>query len=316
MTCVVVVAGPTGSGKSALALAIAERFRGAVVNADSMQVYRELAVLTARPDADALGRAPHHLYGAIPAAERCSAGRWRAMAVDAIEASRAEGRLPVVVGGTGLYLEALMRGLAAVPAVPESVRRAVSVRLDREGVAAAHAALARADPESAARVPPSDPQRIARALEVWEATGRSLSDWQRDGQEASGGFRFLTILIDPPRAALYAACDVRYTGMIARGGVNEVRRLAGLGLDPSLPAMKALGVRELLAFLDGRASLAEACAAGQKATRNYAKRQMTWFRNRLAPDLVIPSLVPPVPDEALEKIETFGKSIQKNLSDN
>ncbi len=304
ITPVVVVAGPTGSGKSALALAVAERHGGAVINADSMQVYRELAVLTARPQPEALARAPHHLYGALSAAERCSAGRWCEMARAEIDAAREAGRLSVVVGGTGLYIEALMRGLAAIPPIPDATRRSVQARIARDGPVAVHAALARVDPETAQHIKPTDVQRIARAWEVWEATGRSLSNWQHEG-EAATGLRFLTLLIDPPREALYAACDARHARMIADGAVDEVRRLAALGLDPALPAMKALGVRELAAFLDGRVPLADACAAGKKATRNYAKRQMTWFRNRLAPDLVVRSLVPPVPDEAFDAVLAF-----------
>ncbi len=303
-TPVVIVAGPTGSGKSALALAIAERCRGTVINADSMQVYRELAVLTARPEAEALALAPHALYGAISVAERCSAGRWRALAMEAIATADAEGRLPVMVGGTGLYIEALMRGLAPVPPIPEATRRAVHDRIAREGTEAVHAALALRDPDSARRIPSTDAQRLARAWEVLEATGRPLSDWQKAG-EGDAGLRFFTILIDPPREVLYAACDARYTRMIAHGAVDEVRRLAALGLDPGVPAMKALGVRELLAFIEGRTTLAQACAAGQKATRNYAKRQMTWFRNRLSSDLTVDSLVPPTPAAALAAVDRF-----------
>jgi tRNA dimethylallyltransferase len=304
VTPVIVVAGPTGSGKSVLALSIAERHGGAVVNADSMQVYRELSVLTARPGPAELARAPHRLYGVVPASERCSAGRWCEMALDAVAEARGNGRLPVVVGGTGLYLEALTRGLAPIPPIPDPVRRAVQARIEHEGLAASHAALARDDPETARRIRPTDAQRIARAREVLEATGRPLADWQRDG-DGNSGLRSFTILIDPPRAALYDACDARYSRMIAAGAVDEVRRLAALRLDPALPAMKALGVRELLAFLDGRATLPQACAAGRKATRNYAKRQMTWFRNRLAPDLTIESLVPPVPADALAAVDRF-----------
>ncbi len=304
-TPVVVVAGPTGSGKSALALAIAERHGGTIVNADSMQVYRELRVLTARPDEAALARAPHALYGVIPAAERCSAGRWRALALEAIAAAHDAGRLPVVVGGTGLYLDALARGLAPIPPIPEAVRRSVHDLVAEIGVEAAHARLAARDPVTAARLSATDAQRIARALEVLEVTGRTLSDWQTDGQAEDVRLDIFTLLIDPPREALYAACDARHERMISAGAVDEVRSLSALGLDPALPAMKALGVRELAAFVAGRTTLAAACAAGQKATRNYAKRQMTWFRNRVAPDLTIPSLVPPVPEDALVAVDRW-----------
>jgi len=302
----VVITGPTASGKSGLALALAEAFDGVVINADSMQVYRELRILTARPGADALARAPHRLYGVLPGREPCSAGRWREMALDEIAAARTEGRLPLVVGGTGLYLRALAEGLAPVPNLPEAVREAARARHADLGGAAFHAELAARDPIMAARLEPGDSQRLIRAWEVLEATGRSLADWQApsgdgadgapdgpgpdgapDGAEPDGTpapTRLLRLVCLPPRPALYAACDARLRAMVENGALEEVRALRALGLDPRLPVMKALGVRELGRHLDGTLSLDDAIAQTRQATRNYAKRQMTWLRTQTAPD--------------------------------
>lgn len=286
---VVVIAGPTASGKSRLAQAIAEAFDGVVINADSMQVYRELRILSGRPDAAALARVPHRLYGALPASERCSAGRWRTMAEAEIEAAQGAGRLPIVAGGTGLYIKALMAGLAPIPEIPPAARRAARARLSRQGGEAMLAELARRDPETAARLAAGDSQRLVRAWEVLEATGRSLADWQRDPDEndGAGALAFFTILLAPPREALYAACDARFEAMLAAGAVAEARALARLKLDPSLPAMKAVGVRELLRHVAGEITLQEACRLGQQATRRYAKRQMTWFRHQMTPDRTV-----------------------------
>ena len=286
---VVVVAGPTASGKSALALDIAEAFRGTVINADSMQVYRELPILTAAPDRARQARVPHRLYGVIPVGEACSAGRWRGLALAEIAAARAAGRLPVVVGGSGLYLRALMTGLARIPPVPAALRGALRARLERCGAAALHAELAVRDPVMAARLGPGDGQRIARALEVLEATGRSLADWQRPRSGPGGApeLRFLTLLLMPPRESLYAACDARFKAMVAGGAVAEARALGTAGLDARLPAMKAVGLRELLRHAAGDITREEAVRLGQQATRRYAKRQMTWFRHQMTPDHII-----------------------------
>jgi tRNA dimethylallyltransferase len=287
-TPVVVVAGPTASGKSRLALDIAIEFRGTVINADSMQIYRGLAVLSAAPNDGTRARAPHRLYGVLDPAEPCSAGRWRAMAVAEIGAAAAESRLPVVVGGTGLYLRALIDGIARIPPIPAAVRRAVRERLAAVGAAALHAELALRDPATASRLEPADGQRIARALEVLDATGMPLSAWIGGEREQTGGaFRFHVILLMPPRDALNAAIDARFKAMLASGALDEVRSLVQCGLDPALPAMKALGVPELLRLVEGRTSLEEAERCGQQATRRYAKRQATWFRHQLAADQLI-----------------------------
>lgn len=282
--CLLVIGGPTASGKSALALALAEKLGGAVINADSMQIYRGLPILTAQPGAADLARAPHLLYGALDIAETCSAGRWLEMAEGAITAARAKGQVPIVVGGTGLYLRSLTGGLAPIPPIPEAVREATRARLAEIGPAAFHGELAARDPEMAARLRPSDSQRLSRAAEVLAATGRSLADWQRDAAPPPVGGKIRTILLAPPRDALYAACDARFAAMLEQGAVEEARkvgaRIDAEGLVDSLPALKTLGLRELIALSKGSLNLAEATAAAQQATRNYAKRQTTWFKGQ------------------------------------
>jgi tRNA dimethylallyltransferase len=285
---VVIVAGPTASGKSALAMAVAREFDGIVINADSMQVYSELRVLTARPSEQDEAEVPHRLYGVMSAAESCSAGHWRKLALAEIDRAHAAGKLPVLCGGTGLYIKALTEGLSPMPEVPEDIRSACRARLSEQGAAALHAELSARDPQMAARLEPTDGQRIVRALEVLEATGRSLADWQAVPPGGPPpGLRFLTILMMPPRDWLYARCDRRLAAMTEEGGLDEVRRLTAMGLDPALPAMKALGVKEFGEYLAENMGFEEALAAAQQATRNYAKRQMTWFRNQIIADKVL-----------------------------
>ena len=284
---VVIIAGPTASGKSALALDVAGEFSGTVINADSMQVYEDLSVLTARPDREKEARAPHRLFGALPASVACSVGRWLKLAVAEIEAAWGDGRLPIAVGGTGLYLKALTEGLADIPDVPEGVRRQVRDEYESLGGEAFKAELARLDPDGAAELPASDRQRLERAMAVVRASGRPLTDWrgeQPDGPALKA--RFWTIVLMPGRAGLYAACDARFDGMMADGALDEVRALVAQGLDPGLPAMKALGVPELARHLAGETTLDEAADAAKQATRHFAKRQMTWLRNQVAPDLL------------------------------
>jgi tRNA dimethylallyltransferase len=278
------VAGPTASGKSALALALAERLGGTVINADSMQVYRELRVITARPTAEEEARAPHRLYGVRPAADAASVAWWRDQALAAMEAARAEGRLPILCGGTGMYFAALTQGLSDIPPVPAPVREEARRLLAQDGPAALHARLAAADPETAARLRPTDSQRIARAYEVWRGTGRGLASWQAGGGTGPAPWRFAAILIDPPRDVLRAAIAERWAGMLAGGAVEEVRALAAQGLDPALPAMRAHGVPELAAMLAGRMTAEEASRRAILNTGQYTKRQATWFRHHALAD--------------------------------
>ena len=285
---VLIVAGPTASGKSALAVAVAEAFDGTVINADSMQVYRELRILTARPSPREEARVPHRLYGVLPVTEACSAARWREMALIEIAKAHAASRLPVLCGGTGLYLRALMQGLSPVPEIPEEVRSAVRSRLEREGADAQHAHLRACDPDSAARLPPGDRQRVARALEVYEATGAPLSEWQRVPRDGPpDGLRFKTVLPAPPRDLLYAACDDRLLEMVRQGALEEVEALRQDGVDPALPAMRALGMPVFLRHQAGELGLEEAIDMAQQATRRYAKRQTTWFKHQIISDFVI-----------------------------
>jgi len=278
----VLIAGPTASGKSALALELALGAGGTVINADSMQVYRDLRIITARPTHGEEARVPHRLYGHVDAAVNFSAGAWVSDAATALEEAKALGRLPVFVGGTGLYFKALTAGLSVVPPIPAEVREDVRARLERNGVEALHAELARRDPRAAERLNLRDRTRIARALEVIEATGRSLLEWHHEGQPPllpKDSFR--AVFLAPEREELYARIDARFDAMLGAGAMKEVERLAARQLDPLLPAMKAHGVPALIRHLRGELSLEEAATIGRADTRHYAKRQFTWFRHQL-----------------------------------
>lgn len=279
---VLVIGGPTASGKSGLALAFAKRAGGVVINADSMQVYADLRVVTARPSEADEAEAPHTLYGVVPASVRMSAARWREMALAEIERAHAEGRLPIVVGGTGLYLRSLMQGLSDIPDVPAEVRLAAMALQAEIGSPALHERLAAIDPVTAARLHPTDSQRLIRAWEVFQATGRSISDWQAaPPTDVPTHLSFTTLVVEPPRDRLYAQCDRRFLMMMAQGAVEEVAALMAQGLDPALPACKALGVPEIAAILSGAMTPEAATERAQQLTRNYAKRQLTWFRNQM-----------------------------------
>ncbi|MFL6840401.1 MAG: tRNA (adenosine(37)-N6)-dimethylallyltransferase MiaA [Bradyrhizobium sp.] len=278
----VLIAGPTASGKSALALELAEKAGGVVINADSMQVYRDLRIITARPTPAEEWRVPHSLYGHVDAAVNFSAGAWVTDAASMLAEVRAQKRLPIFVGGSGLYFKALIRGLSAVPPIPADLREGVRARLERDGVEALHVELARRDPVSAERLKPRDRTRIARALEVIEATGRSLTDWHREGLPPllpPGTFNALFLASE--RDQLYARIDARFNAMIDAGALEEVAALAARKLDPLLPAMKAHGVPVLIRHLNGEISREQAAEIGRADTRHYAKRQFTWFRHQL-----------------------------------
>jgi tRNA dimethylallyltransferase len=278
----VLIAGPTASGKSALALELAQKTGGVVINTDSMQVYRDLRILTARPTAAEEARAPHRLYGHVDAAVNFSAGAWVTDAAKVLAEARAENRLPIFTGGSGLYFKALTRGLSAVPPISAEVREDVRARLERDGVEALHAELAQKDPVSAERLKPRDRARIARALEVVEATGRSLTDWHREGLPPllpPGELRAL--FLAPEREELYERIDARFAVMLGAGALEEVAALAARNLDPLLPAMKAHGVPALIRHLRGEITRDEAAEIGRADTRHYAKRQFTWFRHQL-----------------------------------
>jgi tRNA dimethylallyltransferase len=284
------IAGPTASGKSRLALDIAAAIDGEIVNADSMQVYADLEILTARPGPEAAAMRPHHLYGVADAADPWSVGRWLSEARRAIEEIAARGRPAVVVGGTGLYLRALTDGLAEIPAVPPALREAAAARLAAQGEERFRAELAAVDPEAADRIERGDALRLTRAMEVWLATGRSLSDWRMTSSAALAPGDWRAAVVDLPRADLYRRCDLRLAGMIHGAALDEVDRLIARELPPESPALKALGVAPLAAHLRGETTLEAALAQAQMDTRRYAKRQLTWLRNqtpewpRVAPD--------------------------------
>lgn len=278
----ILIAGPTASGKSALALALAGRLNGLVINADSMQVYRELRILTARPTPADEARAPHALYGIVSAGEPFSVARYLDHARAALARAARERLLPIFVGGTGLYFEALLKGLARVPPVPPERRAEAEALMASLGPKAFHKRLAQVDPLMAARLKPGDRQRLLRAYGVFQATGASLATWQREPHvPLIGEADAARFVLMPERALLYARAEARLEGMIAAGALEEVRALAALGLPPSAPALKALGVPSLLQYLGGRLSLEAALAEAKKATRRYIKRQATWLRHHM-----------------------------------
>jgi tRNA dimethylallyltransferase len=282
MSAIILIAGPTASGKSALALELAEKLGGVIINADSMQVYRDLRIITARPSPDEERRLPHRLYGHVAASENYSVGRWFAEATKALSETREQGRPALLVGGTGLYFSTLTRGIAAVPPIPEELRREVRARLTAEGTAALHAELAARDPATAARLKPGDRSRITRALEVVLATGRSLTVWHDDNTRPSVDIqRTAKVFLMPERDELRSRIDARFDAMMAAGALAEVRALAARNLDPNLPAMKAHGVPWLIRHLNGEIPLDEAVAQAKRDTQRYTKRQATWFRNQL-----------------------------------
>ena len=284
----IVIGGPTASGKSALALALAERARGVVINADSMQLYRVLSIITARPGAAETARAPHRLFGIAAADDPWSAGRWRACAAAEIASAHDAGKLPIVVGGTGLYLRALIDGLAEIPPADPAIRARLATLLAERGSAAMHDMLADRDPVGARTVRATDPQRILRALEVVEATGVPLHVWHtRQTAPPDDRWATLQILLMPGRESVYAACEARLDRMIAEGAVEEARAVRAIALDPALPVMKAVGLAPLLAHCGGGIGLDEAVAEAKRDTRRYARRQMTWFRNQSRPDRTI-----------------------------
>ncbi len=278
----ILIAGPTASGKSALALALAERFNGVVVNADSMQVYRELRILTARPTPEDEARAPHWLYGHVPAREAYSAGRYVTDVAKALGEARAAGLRPILVGGTGLYFKAVLEGLSPVPHIPDAVRTYWRDLEAREGACALWTVLMHDDPEMASRLEPNDGQRIVRALEVLQATGKSLAEWQRTpGTPLIDQDDAVKIVILPSREDLRTCADQRFAAMIAAGGVAEAEAVAGQELDPTLPAMRAIGVAPLMAAAAGKMPMQEAIVQAQAQTRQYVKRQTTWINRNM-----------------------------------
>ena len=304
-TPVIVVTGPTASGKSALALALAERRRGTVINADAMQTYDAFPILTAQPNREEQARAPHALYGAVPLSETVSAARWRALASAEIERALKEGRTPILCGGSGLYLRTLMLGIAPIPDAPPELRAQANADWAALGADVFRERLAVHDPAIVARLKPGDRQRHVRAWEVWQATGRPLSDWQR-GEAAAAPWRFATVLLAPDRAWLRERIERRFEAMMADGVVAEVRTVFDRQPDPAWPGLKAHGAPELFRHFRGEMGLADVRRIAIDHTRQYAKRQMTWFRHQLTPDLVFEGR----PDQALGSIEKYLDNLE------
>lgn len=278
---ILIISGPTASGKSGLALALAQRYDGIVINADALQVYRELRILTARPAAADEQKAPHALYGHRSITETYSVADWLDDLRPVLETAWANGQLPIVTGGTGFYLQALLHGISPVPDVPDTVRQDVTARYDALGHDAYRAALRAVDPLSAERIKPFDRQRLIRATEVFAATGRPLSAWQSLPRVALfPALRSHSVLLEPPRDALYARIDARFVQMVETGALDEARLIESMRLPAHLPGLKALGLSGLRAHLRGETNLPEAIIAGQTASRQYAKRQMTWLRTQ------------------------------------
>lgn len=303
-----IVAGPTASGKSALALAIARRLGGTIVNTDSMQVYRELRILTARPSPEDEAIVPHALYGVRPAAEAGNAAWWRAEALAAMAEAHAAGRLPILTGGTGMYFAALTQGLADIPDPGPEARAEARQLVNDLGAEGLHAGLAKVDPATAARINPTDGQRVARAWEVWRATGMGLAAWQRRTLPPAP-WRFFAVRLDPPREALRHAIATRFTAMLAAGAVEEARALLAQGLDTALPAMRAHGVPELTAYLRGTLSLEEAGWRVELVTGQYTKRQATWFRHHVLADSASTEII----ETRIADQTQFSESLERRI---
>jgi tRNA dimethylallyltransferase len=278
----ILIAGPTASGKSAVALALAEQHGGVIINADSMQVYSDLRILSARPTDEDEALAPHALYGFVPAANAYSVGQWLGDVKGAMADAARQGRMPIITGGTGLYFKALLEGLSPVPDIPDDIRghwRELAREKDAEDL---HSLLRARDPQMAARLRPSDPQRVIRALEVLDATGRSLAEWQSEpGEPLLREEQVVRVFVEPPRETLYERIDKRFDTMLEEGALEEVKSLAEQKLDSGLPAMRALGVKSLLALLNGDIERDEAIDRAKTETRRYAKRQLTWAKSNM-----------------------------------
>lgn len=291
----ILIHGPTASGKTALAIEVAAHYQGEVVNADSMQVYSDLHVLTARPSAEELSAVPHHLFGHVDPGSYYSTGHWLEEADKAVRDIRRRGKVPILVGGTGLYLLALTQGLSEIPPVPEDVRADVRLIAQEEGGTGLMERLKEVDPETAGNLKTGDKQRLARAYEVWMATGKPISSFrgQRSRPVLDAG-EWLGVALTPPRAKLYARIDRRFGAMMIEGAMDEARGLVARGLDPQLPAMKAHGMPWLAAYLRGEMSAEDAAENAKRDTRRYAKRQFTWIGRQFP-------FWPRIPSEDLEK---------------
>ena len=286
----VIICGPTGAGKSSLALNLAEKFKGVIINADSVQIYREIKILSGRPTSDDYRRAPHRLYGIMSIFKPCTLGIWRKMALETIRECELSGRLPIICGGTGLYIKFLLDELSAIPEIPPSIKLEAREKLEDLGNENFRELLSKNDPVSARRIKSGDTNRLLRAWEVLTATNKPLSYWHEQSEETGSQHKFFKVCLMPERKALYSKCDKRFLDFIEQGAAEEARALDFITVSPELPASKTLGLIELIKYTKGELELSDAIEQAQRTTRRYAKRQLTWFRHQFDEDFLIQNL--------------------------
>ena len=286
----VIICGPTGAGKSSLALNLAEKFKGVIINADSVQIYREIKILSGRPTSDDYRKAPHRLYGIMSIFKPCTLGIWRKMALETIKECELSGRLPIICGGTGLYIKFLLNELSAIPEISPSIKLEAREKLKELGNENFRELLSKNDPASASRIKSGDTNRLLRAWEVFTATTKPLSYWHKKSRKAGSQHKFFKVCLMPERKALYSICDQRFLEFVEQGAVEEARAFDFITASPELPASKTLGLLELIKYTKGELELSDAVEQAQRATRRYAKRQLTWFRHQLDEDFLIQNL--------------------------
>ena len=286
----VIICGPTGAGKSSLALNLAEKFEGVIINADSVQIYREIKILSGRPTSDDYRKAPHRLYGIMSIFKPCTLGIWRKMALETIKECELSGRLPIICGGTGLYIKFLLNELSAIPEISPSIKLEAREKLKELGNENFRELLSKNDPASASRIKSGDTNRLLRAWEVFTATTKPLSYWHKKSRKAGSQHKFFKVCLMPERKALYSICDQRFLEFVEQGAVEEARAFDFITASPELPASKTLGLLELIKYTKGELELSDAIAQAQRTTRRYAKRQLTWFRHQLDEDFLIQNL--------------------------
>ena len=286
----VIICGPTGAGKSSLALNLAKKFEGVIINADSVQIYREIKILSGRPTSDDYRQAPHRLYGIMSIFKPCTLGIWRKMALETIKECELSGRLPIICGGTGLYIKFLLNELSAIPEISPSIKLEAREKLKELGNENFRELLSKNDPASASRIKSGDTNRLLRAWEVFTATTKPLSYWHKKSRKAGSQHKFFKVCLMPERKALYSICDQRFLEFVEQGAVEEARAFDFITASPELPASKTLGLLELIKYTKGELELSDAVEQAQRATRRYAKRQLTWFRHQLDEDFLIQNL--------------------------
>ena len=286
----IIICGPTGAGKSSMALNLAKKFKGVIINADSVQIYREIKILSGRPTSDDYRQAPHRLYGIMSIFKPCTLGIWRKMALEIIKECERSGHLPIICGGTGLYIKFLLNELSAIPEIPPSIKLEAREKLKELGNENFRELLSKNDPVSASRIKSGDTNRLLRAWEVFTATTKPLSYWHKKSRKAGSQHKFFKVCLMPERKALYSICDQRFLEFVEQGAVEEARAFDFITASPELPASKTLGLLELIKYIKGELELSDAIEQAQRTTRRYAKRQLTWFRHQLDEDFLIQNL--------------------------